>query len=232
MIPVDQEFVHAPEIGQFGDCQRAVIASLLDLPISAVPHFLKEAQGDPSIYWEKLQAFVRSYGFAYLTVPARAGSVFFGEVGDVYHEISGPSPRGNGVNHAVVGCNGEVVFDPHPSRAGLAGDPATWEHAYLVRVSHAAPDIELGALQAEIAGHEAANLHLSAMIDELHELLQDAKRAMTALHLAAVPDESTEGVPAIIPPAAFRAFVDAHAMLCFCLHQRGHNPSKEGQSHV
>lgn len=44
-------------------------------------------------------------------------------------------------------------------------------------------------------------------------------------------DEATEGIPAIIPPDAFRKFVDAHAMLCFCLHQRGHNPPKEGQRH-
>ncbi|MFT4243522.1 MAG: hypothetical protein QM569_14715 [Acidovorax sp.] len=86
----------------------------------------------------------------------------------------------------------------------------------------------LGATQAEIAGLEAANLHLSAMIDELRELLQDAKRTMTELHQAAIPDESTEGVPAIIPPEAFRKFVDAHAMLCFCMHQRGHNPPKDG----
>ena len=83
--------------------------------------------------------------------------------------------------------------------------------------------------QAEIAGLEAANLHLSALVDELRELLQDAKRAMSELHVAAIPDESTEGVPAIIPPEAFRKFVDAHAMLCFCMHQRGHNPPKEGQ---
>ena len=33
MRPVDQEFTHRPEVGQHGDCQRAVIASLLELPI-------------------------------------------------------------------------------------------------------------------------------------------------------------------------------------------------------
>ncbi|WP_054255477.1 hypothetical protein [Paenacidovorax caeni] len=68
------------------------------------------------------------------------------------------------------------------------------------------------------------------LVDELRELLQDAKRAMTELHLAAIPDESAEGVPAIIPPEAFRKFVDSHAMLCFCMHQRGHNPP-EGARH-
>jgi hypothetical protein len=135
VTPQTQEFIHAPDIGQHGDCQRAVIASLLDLPISSVPHFLQVADGDPTIYWETLQTFVRTHGFAYLTMPARAGQAFFGDEGDVFHEISGPSPRGNGVRHAVVGCNGEIVFDPHPSRAGLAGDPATWEHAYLVATS-------------------------------------------------------------------------------------------------
>lgn len=100
--------------------------------------------------------------------------------------------------------------------------------AALVAASAAAV---AGPSQAEIAGHEAANLHLSAMVDELRELLQDAKRAMTELHLAAIPDESTEGVPAIIPPEAFRKFVDAHAMLCFCMHQRGYNPPQEAQRH-
>lgn len=89
--------------------------------------------------------------------------------------------------------------------------------------------VSLGSLQAEIAGHEAANGHLSALVDELRELLQDAKRAMTELHQAAIPDESTEGVPAIIPPEAFAKFVDAHAQLCFLMHQRGHNPPNEGQ---
>lgn len=85
------------------------------------------------------------------------------------------------------------------------------------------------SLQAEIAGHEAANLHLSGLVDELRELLQDAKRAMTELHQSAIPDESSEGVPAIIPPEAFRKFADAHAQLCFLMHQRGHNPAQEGQ---
>ena len=55
MKPVDQEFVHRPDIGQHGDCQRAVIASLLELPITEVPHFLQDAQGDSVLYYEALQ---------------------------------------------------------------------------------------------------------------------------------------------------------------------------------
>lgn len=133
MTPVDQQCAHRPDQGLQGDCQRAVIASLLDLPLEAVPHFAQEAAGDSSRYWERLQQFCRAHGYVYLTVPARFGGGIYGDEGDVHHIISGPSPRDSAVSHAVVGRNGEVVFDPHPSRAGLAGDSSRWQHAYLVR---------------------------------------------------------------------------------------------------
>lgn len=135
MRPQDQEFTHQPEAGQFGDCQRAVIASLLDLPIAEVPHFNGMAKGDPNIFWDLLQAFCKLHGYVYLTIPARCGAAFYGLDDDIHHEISGPSPRGTGVFHAVVGKGGQIVFDPHPSRAGLAGDPAEWEFSYLVKAS-------------------------------------------------------------------------------------------------
>lgn len=96
-------------------------------------------------------------------------------------------------------------------------------------IDAACNDWILGSLQSEIAGHKAANGHLAALVDELRKLLQDACNAMTELHQAAIPDESTEGVPAIIQPESFRKFVDAHAQLLFLLHQRGHNPTKQGQ---
>lgn len=134
MTPVKQEFLHDPSNGVYGDCQRAVIASLLDLPIQEVPHFLGESKNDSIGYWGLLQDFLRSKGYAWLVVPPKSGAAFFGaEYESIYHEISGPSPRGNGVTHAVVGCDGQIVFDPHPSNAGLAGDPSEWEHAYLVK---------------------------------------------------------------------------------------------------
>jgi hypothetical protein len=136
MKPVDQQFISQPEIGQFGDCQRAVIASLLGLPIAEVPHFLQESNGDPTGFWEGIQKFCRARGFVFLTTPAQVSA--YGDDGNVFHEIGGPSPRGNGLFHAVVGCNGQIVFDPHPSRAGLAGNPAEWTHGYLVPAGSAA----------------------------------------------------------------------------------------------
>ena len=39
MKPVKQLFHHDPANGVWGDCFRAVIASVLSLPVEAVPHF-------------------------------------------------------------------------------------------------------------------------------------------------------------------------------------------------
>lgn len=130
MTPVDQEFLHKPEIGQYGDCMRAVLASLLDFPIADVPHFAQiEADGGQN-FWFGVSEFCASHGFEYVQMPSNC---IKWHDGDLYHEISGPSPRGNGIYHAVVGCNGKIAHDPHPSRDGLAGDPSEWEFSFLVR---------------------------------------------------------------------------------------------------
>jgi hypothetical protein len=126
----------------------------------------------------------------------------------------------------------ELAF-PAPQRAVPAAqwdgvDEALRCAEWLEHIAAGGEVVEIDGL-ARASAAELRRLHAQA--GELRELLQDAKRAMTELHQAAIPDESAEGVPAIIPPEAFRKFVDAHAMLCFCMHQRGHNPPKGGQQH-
>jgi hypothetical protein len=129
VTPVDQQFLHLPDQGQHGDCMRACIASLLDLPIADVPHFAQiDADGGDN-FWIGVTDFCRSRGFAFVTVK---GS-FVWSADPIYHIIAGPSPRAAGVHHAVIGLNGRVHFDPHPSRAGLAGDPSEWSFDLLVR---------------------------------------------------------------------------------------------------
>lgn len=134
MKPVDQEFIHNPDIGQYGDCQRATLASLLELPISEVPHFLRDANGIADDFWCSIQKFCNSKGYAYMELPMGVRPNFWGDGPDIYHEISGPSPRGGNIFHSVVGKNGEIVFDPHPSRSGLDGDPSKWTFSYLVKL--------------------------------------------------------------------------------------------------
>ncbi len=137
MKPVKQEFLHQPEIGQHGDCMRAVIASLLELPIQEVPHFLHDGC-EASVFWGRLNAFLSKFGYCYLAVPAFDMQAYLDANGieEIWHEIGGPSPRGNDVFHAVVGRNGEIAHDPHPSQSGLTGSNADWTFGLLIRAGH------------------------------------------------------------------------------------------------
>lgn len=135
MIPVKQEFIHDPENGQYGDCHRATIASLLELPIDQVPHFGAASKMEPTKFWELTQAFLMKHGVAMFEVPARSGGGFFGlsDEHKVHHIISGPSPRGGGVTHSVIGLDGRIVFDPHPDNTGLVGESDQWTYSFLVQ---------------------------------------------------------------------------------------------------
>lgn len=140
MIPVDQEFVDDRENGQFGDCQRAVIASLLELPLSEVPHFLQETGDNNLQFWTAIQTFLAKRGLLHVSF-SKFDAAFYTETYGtpaIYHEISGPSPRGKGLWHCVVGCNGKLVHDPHPSKAGLAGDPSEWEYGFFLQLNRGA----------------------------------------------------------------------------------------------
>lgn len=132
MKPVDQLVMADKENGIFGDCQRAVLASLLDLPIKDVPHFAHDAKGQVWEFRESIQEFCREHGFIYVDSGTRKIHAF-GDDGDIFHAISGPSPRGQGMYHCVVGKNYQIEHDPHPSRAGLAGDPKEWTYSFLVK---------------------------------------------------------------------------------------------------
>lgn len=130
MLPQDQEVLHDPTKGIFGDCARAVIASLLEQPISSVPNFAQLADNNALGFYGLIDKFLAKHGYymqwnrnpIYVLKPGVA----------IYHYISGRSPRGKDGWHAVVGLNGKLSFDPHPSRAGLAGDPSEWRHSFLV----------------------------------------------------------------------------------------------------
>lgn len=84
---------------------------------------------------------------------------------------------------------------------------------------------QIGALQAELAGNEAATMHLSRMVDELRALLCQAMRVMKDLHESATPDESREDCPPIIPTSDFAKFVNDNAALMYAIKQCGHDPA-------
>ena len=101
MIPVDQsDFDHA-----HGDCLTACVASILELPLYAVPRFI-----DAPDSYAALQTWLGCYGLTAVYTPVDQPEV---------HVLIGRSPRG-AHNHAVVGYGRQVIHDPHPHRTGLA----------------------------------------------------------------------------------------------------------------
>jgi len=101
MIPVDQTAFGFPD----GNCMSAAIASVLERPIHTLPHFGGERWMSNLQRWLGLQGLV---------------PVMAEEWPDNYNGYGvglGMGPRG--LQHAVVVENGQLVHDPHYSRAGL-----------------------------------------------------------------------------------------------------------------
>ena len=105
MKQVTQTITIGDGSGRPGNCLQAAVASLLDLDLADVPHFI---DCPPEVDWlERLVAFGAEHGYSvvYRGEPVAFGLAF------------GRSPRD--ASHAVVVIDGEVVWDPHPSGDGL-----------------------------------------------------------------------------------------------------------------
>lgn len=99
-----------------GDCLRACIATALGLPYERVPHVALHGRA----WWEHLRRWLRAeHG---VDIGCVLPEPLDGDADAVL--LRGPSPRGP-FAHVVVGrlIAGQLFarWDPHPSRAGLAG---------------------------------------------------------------------------------------------------------------
>jgi hypothetical protein len=94
--------------GENGNCFAACLASILEIPLSDIPDF-----GGDDVFLDQVAQFLEPMDLYYIQVPVYDGAIerMF-EAGDTFHTIEGTSPRGG--QHAVVGCNGVMVHDPHP----------------------------------------------------------------------------------------------------------------------
>jgi hypothetical protein len=110
--PTDQEILSPV----FGDCLSACVATILDLPLSAVPVFARPGQNWGQMV-DLLNAWLAPRGLvAVLSLSPPAGLGI----------AKGPSPRFVGGGHCVVVRDGVLVWDPHPSRAGLAAGETSY----------------------------------------------------------------------------------------------------------
>ena len=109
----------------WGNCLEACYAALLGVPLSAVPDPRNHARSEREAYrllparTAAISAWLAQRGYAAIT-----GSPVQGGPGDrrpaglpLFWIASGPSERG--LQHATVYADNRLVFDPHPSKAGL-----------------------------------------------------------------------------------------------------------------
>lgn len=97
-----------------GNCWQTVIASVLDLPLESVPHFVDIDEQGGENWWSHTARWLGERGYA-----------MYGSLKDIdtdeYQLVTGKSPRGN-FYHVVVYQNGNMIHDPHPSNDGILSE--------------------------------------------------------------------------------------------------------------
>lgn len=126
-------FQTEPDNG-IGDCFRTALASLLDMPREAVPHFFGDHWPDSAAAKDAVDDFLSGLGLMMLVAPhwhfAPVLESMKKKTGDdCYHLILGKCGT---AGHACVGLNGNLVHDPLPTKEGLTNDPNEWLVAILV----------------------------------------------------------------------------------------------------
>ena len=114
---------HDPEKNQFGDCFRACIATLLDIPIDDVPNF---AEPWDKFFLNRCRAFLKPLGYGYYE-HALLGEYTIKQClkymadqnANMYYIFVGGTETGT--NHAVVCLNDAVVHDPTPEIRKITG---------------------------------------------------------------------------------------------------------------
>jgi hypothetical protein len=115
--PVNQTIVSLEE----GDCTRASLASILELPIDAVPNFMRFGAKWFTIFWP----FIRALGYEYYgTGWVKSKEKPCGHILSKSPSIKGyviasvPSKTFPDIGHSVVmNLKGIVVHDPNPNKA-------------------------------------------------------------------------------------------------------------------
>lgn len=126
MKPVATITKHNPETGLIGDCDRACLASLLELPSDSVPHFFDyppEDGGDRG-HAEKCK-WLEAHGYTWADIPLQLETIndalSWAErylPASLHYQVTAQSKNGSG--HAVIAKRGEIVWDPtyHDDESG------------------------------------------------------------------------------------------------------------------
>ncbi len=136
MIPINQTRLYTADASlPPGNCFQACLASIFEVPITEVPDeedTWKAGMGSSMswcIYIRRIYDWLAERNLAILNVTYADYSMC---LEDVYHIVSGPSPRNNSILHAVVGKGVDLVHDPHPDKTMLDGDLKDYTYEYFV----------------------------------------------------------------------------------------------------
>jgi len=117
MIPVKQTKLHNPPTTN-GNCMAACLASLLEINIDDVSCF---EDMDETEWWTAMIRWLDGTGYGFMAdrLSGQYNKEFSYAIG------CGKSPRGD-FGHCVIWNVDGFVFDPHPSGAGIDGEPTTF----------------------------------------------------------------------------------------------------------
>ncbi|MCE9567417.1 MAG: hypothetical protein K8U57_35905 [Planctomycetes bacterium] len=96
------------------DCFSACLASVMELPLEAVPKFFEIAGKDETEWWKAIKAWLATHGWGVINIDCNAFKL---RRIDGYLIVAGESARG--VDHSTVWHKGKLVHDPHPEQNGI-----------------------------------------------------------------------------------------------------------------
>lgn len=119
-------FIKQDKFGLEGNCQSAVLASLLNISLDEVPYFAeglvlnnKSIEKADEIFNQRIDDFLEDYGLElnWFTDSEEIQRYIHEDFKNRAYQVSGLSPRG--YQHVVIYINGKMVFDPHPEGGGV-----------------------------------------------------------------------------------------------------------------
>ena len=174
----EQLVPHDPDNRIYGDCYRATLATLLGLDTAQVPHFLHD-NCDARTFNTRVNEYLAQFGLVYMSFNAWDIPQWKKDAGitmPIYHEITDDSPRFSGTGHSVVGCDGKVFHDPHPTKLGLPKVTEARTIGFLVQAYPNAKDKIIAELREALA---------KTVPSEALERALAAQRGKCPLHLGA-----------------------------------------------
>lgn len=129
MIPAMMAVPHDPP-NTYGDCYRACIASIIEVPTIAIPH--PGVRGEE--HWRDeikvMDRWLAERGYWTFGIKIFDKDLAeYQEYAIGYYLLGGKSPR---APHFVVARHGNIVHDPHPEGGGLvADDDGTWNMQFV-----------------------------------------------------------------------------------------------------